>query len=89
MSEESPIAVIIGMFTILGILLCLIGCGFGIAGVCQKGRKKIFSILGIIFNGAILLGVVAFGLAYHREFLRVRLIGVRSFLLYEDRCHGL
>lgn len=62
MSEESPIAVIMGMFTILGILLCLVGCGFGIAGFCQKECKKIFSILGIIFNGIILLGLWPYSL---------------------------
>lgn len=58
LSENSPVIIIIGLCAILGLIACLIGIGLGIAGVLQKNRKIIFSILGLIFNATILLGVV-------------------------------
>jgi mannose/fructose/N-acetylgalactosamine-specific phosphotransferase system component IID len=58
MDEESPAAVIIGLFIIAALIVTLIGIGFGIAGLIQKNRNKNFSILGVIFNTLITLGVI-------------------------------
>jgi hypothetical protein len=45
-----------------GILACLlvnlVGLGLGVAGVIQRRRKKLFAILGLVFNGLVLLGVI-------------------------------
>lgn len=38
-----------GFFSFLGII-------FGIIGVCMKNRRKIFGILGTVFNGLLLVG---------------------------------
>jgi hypothetical protein len=40
-------------------LLNLIGLGLGIAGAAQKGSKKVFSVLGIVFSAATILVSVA------------------------------
>jgi hypothetical protein len=64
--EKSAAAVGLGLVMIGGIIVALIGAGLGIAGVAQKGRKKVFAVLGLVFNGLIVLGVgaiIAIGLA--------------------------
>src|SRR5207253_8753704 len=50
MDERSVGAIILG-FCIIGLLaIDLVAAGLGIAGVCQKDRKKIFAVLGIVFS---------------------------------------
>lgn len=34
----------------LMLFIALVGVGFGIAAVCQKDRKKLFGVLGLIFS---------------------------------------
>ncbi len=47
----------IGVFACL--FLYLLGLGLGIAGLVQSGRKRLFAVLGAVFNGvAILVFVV-------------------------------
>ncbi len=58
MDEESPQAIMLGLGIIGGLLLCLVGIGLGIAGVVPKDRRKLFAILGLVFNCSILLCVV-------------------------------
>ncbi|MBN3040902.1 MAG: hypothetical protein JW867_07220 [Candidatus Omnitrophica bacterium] len=58
MSEDSLEAMLIGLFLIAGFGLCLVGGGLGIAGLFQKNRKKIFAVLGVIFNLIIFVGVL-------------------------------
>ena len=36
----------------------LAGVGLGIAGLVQRQRKKVFSTLGLIFNGGIIFGII-------------------------------
>jgi len=55
MSEVSAAAVVIGMFIMLGMFANLVGVGLGIAAVVQKKAKKLFGILGLIFNGCLIL----------------------------------
>ncbi|MCD6309870.1 MAG: hypothetical protein J7M18_04100 [Candidatus Eremiobacteraeota bacterium] len=51
----SPVAIISGLIMMLGFVGLLVGAGLGIAGLFEKNRKKIFSILGLIFNAGIFL----------------------------------
>jgi hypothetical protein len=43
-------------------LLALTGVGLGIAGVSQTKRKTVYAILGLVFNGLIVLGGGCLGL---------------------------
>jgi len=47
------------MYCIFPILL-VAGAGFGIAGLIEKNRKRLFSILGLILNGIAFLPVLLF-----------------------------
>ncbi|OAB43827.1 hypothetical protein [Paenibacillus antarcticus] len=49
-----------GSIVILFLLMNLIGVILGIVGVSLKKRKKIFAILGLIMNAAILLSLAIF-----------------------------
>ncbi len=48
----------IGAFLMLSVFASLVGVGFGFAGLKQINRKKVFSILGLIFNLMIIGGMV-------------------------------
>lgn len=39
--------------------LYLLGAALGIAGLIQKSRKRLFSVLGTVANGVIFLGILA------------------------------
>lgn len=54
---ESPEAVVIGLGVCGGILAAVVGLILGIAGLCQNDRKKVFAVLGLVFNTLIILGV--------------------------------
>ena len=56
-NEESPEAIMLGLCILGGILLSFIGLGLGIAGLFQGNRKKLFAVLGVIFNGMIVFGM--------------------------------
>ena len=61
--ENSPIAIVLGLVMIGGFLLDLLAILFGIVGLCQHNRTKIFAILGLVmgclvFAGCVLLIVV-------------------------------
>jgi hypothetical protein len=43
--------------TCVSSVVALTGLGLGIAAVAQKNTKKVFGILGIIFNALIVLGI--------------------------------
>lgn len=47
-----------GLIFIGGVIANLTGIGLGIAGVVQKFRKKIFGILGLIFNSLQFLSIL-------------------------------
>ncbi|MHC4085690.1 MAG: hypothetical protein ACYSWZ_16245 [Planctomycetota bacterium] len=48
----------IGAFLMLSSLASLVGLGFGYAGLKQINRKKVFSILGVVFNLMIIAGMI-------------------------------
>lgn len=54
--ENSPIAMLLGLAMIGGILVDLLGIIFGIVGLCQRGRKKVFAILGVVIGCLVLVG---------------------------------
>jgi hypothetical protein len=59
MDEDSPGAALVGLGMIGGLFVDLIGIGFGIAGLCQARRNKLFPILGIVLGALVLFGVLA------------------------------
>jgi hypothetical protein len=56
--EESAGAVVLGLLIIGMMLLDLVALGLGIGGLIQKDRKKVFAILGTIFSGLTIGGVL-------------------------------
>jgi hypothetical protein len=57
---------VVGLIACFALFLAMVGVGLGIAGVCQKRRKTVFAVLGLMFNGLILLSggcLVLIGLA--------------------------
>jgi len=58
MDEESVIAILIGLFILGGLAANLAGMGLGVAGLVQRDRKKVFSVLGLSFNTAIVFGII-------------------------------
>lgn len=55
--EDSPLAVVQGLTIISGSIACLCGIALAIAGLMQENRNKVFAVIGLVFNGLILLGV--------------------------------
>ena len=45
----------LGLAGMFGFLISVVGIGFGIASMCQKNRKKILGILGLVFNVLLVL----------------------------------
>jgi hypothetical protein len=56
--EEGPGVIFIGAIMVLDIFLVLIGTGLGITGILEKGKRKVFSVLGLVFNGVFLVLLV-------------------------------
>ncbi len=58
MDEQSMAAIVVGLFILGGLMANMAGVGLGIAGLVQRDRKKVFSTLGLVFNGTAILGIV-------------------------------
>jgi hypothetical protein len=58
MDPQSGVAVVLGLLMIGGLLLAFLGVALGFASLFQGGRRRVFGILGLLFNGLILLGVI-------------------------------
>ena len=59
--QNSPLAstfALLGLGLIGSVLLTVVGFGLGVAGLIQRRRKRLFAILGTIFNGLVVLGVI-------------------------------
>ena len=64
--EESPEAVGLGLLLIGSFIAQLVAAGLAIGGLCQRDRKKIFAVLGLVFSLLAvfgLTGIVLLGLA--------------------------
>lgn len=59
LSENNSLLVVIGMFIILCVIISLIGLVLGIVGLLDKTKKKVFPLLGTLFNLAICLLIIA------------------------------
>ncbi len=65
--QDSPALVglaAVGLGMLASIAFYLLGLGLGVAGIIQRRRKRLFAVLGAVFNGIVLLlivGLVAFG----------------------------
>ena len=57
--EDSPQVMFLGLLVIAGLIMSLVGLALGITGLVQGGRSKVFPVLGLGFNGMIILGVMA------------------------------
>ncbi|MAG67628.1 MULTISPECIES: hypothetical protein [Pseudomonas] len=56
--EESTAALLVGLCLILLVGALAVGLGLGIAGLCQRGRNKLFPILGTVFSSLTLIGAI-------------------------------
>ncbi len=62
-AEHQTAFMIIGFIIFGGIFAHITGTGLGIAGVCQRNSKKVFSVLGLILNfGAVLVILLIMGI---------------------------
>ena len=59
LDENSTEAMTVGCSLLLAAGMALLGLILGIVAALQNGKKKVFPILGIVFNGGMLLMVVA------------------------------
>ena len=57
-SPEATSLAIVGFGVLGSFLLYFVGLGLGVAGIFQRRKKRIFGILGAVFNGLVLLAVV-------------------------------
>jgi len=57
--EDSKEAMILGVLLIGGVIVSLVGSILAVAGLVQEGRSKVLPVLGLGFNGMIILGVIA------------------------------
>jgi hypothetical protein len=58
LDEKSGLAMLVGLFIIAVCMVHLVGLGLGIAGVFQAGRRKVFSVLGLVLNAGAILGTI-------------------------------
>jgi hypothetical protein len=59
MDSKSPEAIVLGLLLLAGMGVAVLGLILGIVALFTPDRGKIFAWLGVAFNGAILLGVMA------------------------------
>ena len=50
LEQESIGSTLIGFLMIVSIFIVLVGFGLGIAGIIQKEKRKVFSVLGVVLN---------------------------------------
>lgn len=56
--ENSPGAILLGLFLVACLGIDVVAIGLGIAGLMQKDRKKAFSIMGIVFASTTIVGTI-------------------------------
>ncbi len=85
-ARQPPQALLVpvGLMVIGSGLMALVGTGLGIGGCCQRERKKVFAILGLVINGFLLLagiGLMLVGLASSRGMANHNLTLVLTLIL--------
>jgi hypothetical protein len=60
LDDHGAAAVGAGLILMLVGLLGLVGAGLGIAGVMQRVQRRLFAILGLCFNGPVVLLIITF-----------------------------
>lgn len=58
MPDNERLNLIVGLFFILGALCSLVGIALGIAGLFERNKKKLFSILGVTLNSVSIIVVI-------------------------------
>ncbi|HEY0009636.1 MAG TPA: DUF6142 family protein [Tepidisphaeraceae bacterium] len=58
LDETSPQAIMLGLGIIASLALAVLGAVLAIVGLTTTNVKKVFAILGLIFNGLLVLGVI-------------------------------
>lgn len=53
-----PGQTLVGLFIIILAAGDAVAAGLGIAALCQKGKNRLFALLGVIFSGMTIAGVV-------------------------------
>lgn len=53
--QTAPATVLAGLVMIFGLALELVAVGLGIAGLCQRGRRRLFAALGLVFAGSMMV----------------------------------
>jgi hypothetical protein len=60
--EDSPgtagVLGVVGFGILASPLLYLLGAALGVAGLVQRRRKRLFAVLGTVFNAAIFFGLL-------------------------------
>ena len=56
--QESPGLMLLGLLIMGGLIMSFVGLVLGIIGLVQGQRSKVFPVLGLGFNGMIILGVI-------------------------------
>ncbi len=64
---------IVGFGVIFLLAADVVAAGLGVAALCQRGRKRLFGILGLVFSGGVLfltIGLMVIGLIFASRFTR-------------------
>ncbi|KWV11761.1 hypothetical protein [Xanthomonas translucens] len=59
LDDDSPLAMLVGMAMMVGIVAELAAAALGIGSLFQRDRRKLYGVLGLIFAIATLVGVAA------------------------------
>ncbi|MCT8285606.1 hypothetical protein NYQ43_07845 [Xanthomonas translucens pv. translucens] len=59
LDDDSPLAMLVGMAMMVGIVAELAAAALGIGSLFQRDRRKLYGVLGLIFAIAPLVGVAA------------------------------
>lgn len=57
MDDETAAPMIVGLFSIGLVLLSLVALGIGVGGLFQKGKRKLFAVLGTVISTLTVAGV--------------------------------
>ena len=55
--EDSPAVMLVGLGIMGVVALNFLGLGLGVAGVLHPNRSRVVAIVGLVFNGLVILGL--------------------------------